>query len=132
MRIRTNEPSDGNFPDVHVGEILSQPDYLRFVPEFDRLAGQHRKSRVLSDPTGFHCRKAAAMWEEIKFDVKHNAGVEPFAMVGDVRWQCVMLQPIHENKIAMLRSHRRRRGAEVAGGTLEKYGQPDQERTPPV
>jgi hypothetical protein len=30
------------------------------------------------------------MWEEIKFDVKHPAGIERFAMVGDMQWQHVL------------------------------------------
>ena len=30
------------------------------------------------------------MWEEIKFDVKHLADIERFAMVGDMQWQHVM------------------------------------------
>ena len=90
MPIRINELTDGNFLTVHVSGILSQADYERFVPEFERLAGQHRKLRGLFDMTDFHGWEAAAIWEEIKFDAKHLAGIERFAMVGDMNWQMVM------------------------------------------
>jgi SpoIIAA-like len=90
MPIQTNEDSGGNFLAVHVSGILSQTDYEQFVPEFERLAGQRRKLRVLFDMTDFHGWEAAAIWEEIKFDAKHLAGIERFAMVGDMQWQHVM------------------------------------------
>ena len=90
MPIQLNEPRSGNFLAVHVSGILSQADYQQFVPEFERLAGQHRKLRVLFDMTGFHGWEAAAIWEEIKFDAKHLADIERCAMVGDKQWQHVM------------------------------------------
>jgi len=90
MPIHINEPSGGKSIDVHVSGTLSQTDYENFVPEFERLVRQHRKLRLLFDMTGFHGWEAAALWEEIKFDSKHLAGIERFAMVGDMRWQRVM------------------------------------------
>ena len=90
MPIHINEDNGGNFLDVHISGILSQADYQQFVPEFDRLAGQHRKLRLLFDMTGFHGLEAAAIWEEIKFDAKHLTDIEQCAMVGDKQWQHVM------------------------------------------
>jgi hypothetical protein len=83
MPIQINEDNGGNFFTVQVSGILSQADYEQFVPEFERLAGQRRKLRVLFDMTDIHGWEAAAIWEEIKFDAKHLAGIERFAMVGD-------------------------------------------------
>jgi hypothetical protein len=91
MPIHINEPGAGNFLDVHVSGILSQADYKQFVPEFERLVRQHGKLHVLFDMTGFHGLEAAAVWEEIKFDAKHLAGIERLAMVGDKQWQHVMV-----------------------------------------
>ena len=90
MPIQINENGDENLLAVHVSGILSQADYTQFVPEFERLVRQHGKLRVLFDMTGFHGWEAAAMWEEIKFDVKHLADIDRFAMVGDMQWQHVM------------------------------------------
>jgi hypothetical protein len=43
--------------------------------------------RVLFHMTGFHGWDAGALWEDIKFDVKHFADIERLAMVGDKKWQ---------------------------------------------
>jgi len=91
MPIQINEDGGGTFLAVQVSGILSQADYEQFVPEFERLAGQRRKLRVLFDMTDFHGWEAAAIWEEIKFDAKHLAGIERFAMVGDKQWQHIMV-----------------------------------------
>lgn len=91
MPIQINEGGSGNFLAVHVSGILAQADYERFVPEFERLVREHGKLRVLFDMTGFHGWEAAAIWEEIKFDAKHLAGIERLAMVGDKQWQHVMV-----------------------------------------
>ena len=87
MPIHINEPGDGHFLTVHVSGILSQADYVQFVPEFERLAGQHRKLRVLFDMSGFHGWETGALWEDIKFDLKHFADLERLAMVGEKKWQ---------------------------------------------
>ena len=102
MPIHINEPDSGNFLDVHVSGILSKADYEQFVPEFERLVREHGKLRVRFDLTGFHGWEAAAMWEEIKFDVKHLAGIKRLAMVGDLQWQHVMAifcQPFTKAKV---------------------------------
>ena len=90
MPIHINEHDGGHFPTVHVSGILSQADYERFVPQFEQFFQQPRRLRVLFDMTGFHGWEAAAIWEEIKFDAKHLAGIERLAMVGDMNWQHVM------------------------------------------
>lgn len=90
MPIQTNEDDGGNVLAVHVSGILTQADYRRFVPEFERLVRQRGKLRVLFDMTGFHGWEAAAIWEEIKFDAKHLADIERCAMVGDKQWQHIM------------------------------------------
>jgi hypothetical protein len=37
--------------------------------------------------TGFHGWEGGALWEDIKFDLKHFADIERLAMVGDKKWQ---------------------------------------------
>ena len=73
--------------EVRISGKLTHKDYRRFVPEFERLARQHGKIRVLFEMEDFHGWKAAALWEDIKFDLKHFADIERLAMVGDRRWQ---------------------------------------------
>ncbi len=90
MPIETSENDDDKFFTVHVSGNLTRADYERFVPEFERLVRQHGKLRLLFDTTDFHGLEAAAIWEEIKFDVKHFADIERCAMVGAKQWQHVM------------------------------------------
>jgi hypothetical protein len=90
MPIHINEHDGRNFLTVHVSGILSQADYERFVPKFEQFVQQHGKLRVLFDLTDFHGWEAAAIWEELKFDVKHLADIERLAVVGDMNWQMVM------------------------------------------
>jgi len=37
--------------------------------------------------TGFHGWEAGALWDDIKFDVKHFADIERLAMIGEKKWQ---------------------------------------------
>lgn len=87
MAIQLNEEDDGKVVVVHVSGKLMASDYTHFVPEFDRLVELHGKLRVLFDMTGFHGWEAGALWEDIKFDVKHFADIERLAMVGETKWQ---------------------------------------------
>jgi hypothetical protein len=36
---------------------------------------------------GFHGWTTGALWEDIKFDVKHFSDIERVAMVGEKKWQ---------------------------------------------
>ena len=56
------------------------------VPEFGRLVKQHAKINVLFEMVDFRGWKAAALWDDIKFDLKHFAGIERLAMVGEKQW----------------------------------------------
>ena len=87
MPIQLNEENGGKILVVHVSGKLAKADYGHFVPEFERLVRQHGKLRVLFDMTGFHGWEAGALWEDIKFDIKHFADIERLAMVGEKKWQ---------------------------------------------
>ena len=87
MPIHIHEEKGGDILVVHVTGKLAKTDYEHFVPEFERLIRQHGKLRVLFDMTGFHGWEAAALWEDIKFDIHHFADIEQLAMVGDKKWQ---------------------------------------------
>ena len=88
MPIQLNEENGGKIVDVRVTGKLDKADYESFVPAFERLARQHGKLRVLFDITGFHgWMSGGAIWDEIKFDIKHLADIERIAAVGDKKWQ---------------------------------------------
>ena len=72
---------------AHVSGKLVKSDYQHFVPEFERLVRLHGAVRGLFDMSGFHGWEVGALWEDIKFDVKHFADIERLAMVGENKWQ---------------------------------------------
>ena len=87
MPIQLNEENGGKVLIVHVSGKLTKADYEHFVPEVERLIGQHGKLRVLFDMTGLQGWDAGAAWEDIKFGIKHFADIDRLAMVGDKKWQ---------------------------------------------
>ena len=62
---------------------MTDADYERFVPEFDRLAKQHGKIRVLFEMSQFHGWEAKAAWDDFKFAVKHYRDIERLVVVGE-------------------------------------------------
>jgi SpoIIAA-like len=60
------------------------------VPELERLIRQHGKIRVLVQMHEFHGWTMGALWEDIKFDLKHFAHIERLALVGDSKWEAGM------------------------------------------
>lgn len=93
MGIQLNEEDGGKTLVVHVSGKLVKADYGNFVLEFERLLKQHGKLRVLFDISGLRGWDGGALWEDIKFDVKHFADIERLAMVGEKNgstpWRCL-------------------------------------------
>src|SRR2546425_8169602 len=87
MAIQINETDEGRTIEVRVSGTLAHEDYRHFVPEFERLAKQHGKLRVLFEMADFHGWDTAALWDDVKFDVKHFSDNETLAMGGDKRWE---------------------------------------------
>jgi len=87
MSVNLVEKSDGKVLEVHVSGRLTGEDYKHFVPRFEQLLHQHGKLRLLFEMTDFHGWDAQALWNDIKFDVKHFSDIERVAMVGEKTWQ---------------------------------------------
>jgi hypothetical protein len=87
MPIQLNEENGGKVLAIHVSGKLKKADYDDLAPELERLVAEHGKVRLLLDMTDFHGWEAGALWDEIKFDIKHFADIERIAMVGDKKWE---------------------------------------------
>ena len=87
MSIQVKKENGGTILVIHVNGKLAKADYELFVPEFERLLRQHGKPSVLFDMSGFQGWEAGALWEDLKFDMKHFADIERLAMVGDKKWE---------------------------------------------
>ncbi len=87
MSIELNEENGGKVLVVHVSGKLVKADYELFLPEVERLVKQYGKLSMLFDMTGFNGWDAGAMWEDLKFGIKHFTDIERLAMVGEKKWQ---------------------------------------------
>jgi ubiquinone/menaquinone biosynthesis C-methylase UbiE len=113
MAILLTEKNGGKILEARVSGKLTHGDYQRFVPEFGRLVKQHGKLNVLFEMVGFRGWKAAALWDDIKFDLKHFAGIERLAMVGEKKWQRGMSAFCHPFTTARIRYFDRRAADEA-------------------
>jgi hypothetical protein len=57
------------------------------VPAVNRAVEQHGKIRMLVQMHDFHGWTMEALWQDIKFDLKHFRHIERIAFVGDRKWE---------------------------------------------
>ncbi len=87
MAIEIGTPPDGKVLEVHVSGKLTLADYKNSVPQIEQLIKQQGKVSMLFEMTDFHGWEVGAIWEDIKFDLKHFAHIDRLAMIGEKRWQ---------------------------------------------
>jgi hypothetical protein len=71
------------------GKLLHQ-DYEQFVPMLEALIAEHGTVRCLVEITHMNGVELRALWDEIKFDVRHSRQIERCAVIGDRKWQAWM------------------------------------------
>ena len=76
-----------NILSVKASGKLTKENYEEFGPKVEALIHQHGKIRVLMELEDFHGWSAGALWEDIKFDVKHFRDIERLALVGEKQWE---------------------------------------------
>jgi hypothetical protein len=81
------EEAGGKILEIKISGKLSKEDYQRFVPQVEKLIKDHGKIRMLLEMHDFHGWEMGALWEDIKFDVKHFGDIERLALVGDSKWE---------------------------------------------
>ena len=87
MAVELLEDHDGKVLTVRTSGKLAAEDYHQFVPRIERSINKHGQVRVLFDMREFHGWTLPALWEDIKFDLKHFKDIERLAMVGDRTWE---------------------------------------------
>jgi hypothetical protein len=90
MPVELREEDGGKILVVILSGKLARDDYRHFVPEVERLIGQHGKLRLLVRMHDFHGWTVGGLWEDIKFDWKHFSDIERLALVGDRKWEANM------------------------------------------
>jgi len=76
--------------EVHLTGKLSRDDFLEFVPVADRLVSEWGRFGILAVMRNFDGCEPGAIWEDLKWDLKHYHDVERVALVGERKWQAGM------------------------------------------
>jgi len=79
--------SVGRVLEVRATGKLTKDSYQEFVPIVDEQIKEYGKLRILFIMVDFHGWTAGAMWEDLKFDLKHWKDIERLAIVGDKKWE---------------------------------------------
>ena len=66
---------------------LTKEFYEEFVPAVEAEIAKAGKVRILFSMHDFHGWTAGALWEDVKFDVKHWKDIERLAIVGESKWE---------------------------------------------
>lgn len=90
MAVELFEEDGGKILIISVNGKLTREDYKSFVPKVEELILKFGKIRVVFEMRDFHGWDAGALWEDIKFDVRHFSDIESSAMVGDKKWEKTM------------------------------------------
>jgi hypothetical protein len=86
MSVKLMQENNGRTLIVQPEGKLTRDDYDLFVPETERQILQHGKIDVLFDLERFDGWEAGALWEDIKFDLKHFSDVNRLAILGHKKW----------------------------------------------
>ncbi len=87
MPIQLQHHTDQNYVEIKLSGKLVKEDYHDFIPIIETMIQQHGPLHVLVELHDFHGWSAGALWEDLKFDVKHCQDIQFLAMVGDSKWQ---------------------------------------------
>ena len=87
MTVLLTEPREGKVFEVCVSGRLDRAAYKRFAPMAEHKIDEYGKIRILFEMHHFDGWTPAALWEDIKFDIKHFNHIERVAVVGDRKWQ---------------------------------------------
>lgn len=90
MSLELSTSLEDEILEIEVTGRLEKGDYERFVPLVEEHITAHGKIRILCIMRDFHGWDAGAMWEDLKFDLKHFSDIERLALVGDKKWQAGM------------------------------------------
>ena len=77
------EKSSGKVLGLRVNGKLVHEDYQKFVPMLEEMIQKHGSIRCYFEMAEFHGITPHALWDELKFDIKHCRDVERCAVVGE-------------------------------------------------
>ena len=87
MAIEFQEEVGGKLLIISVTGMLTGEYYKSFVPKVEELIQKFGKIRIVFEMRDFRGWDAGALWEDIKFNIRHFSGIESLALVGDKKWE---------------------------------------------
>jgi hypothetical protein len=87
MSFDITEHAEGKLIEIQITGKLSKEAYDAFLPMTEAKIKEFGKVRMLVVLHDFHGWDAGALWEDIKFDMKHHAHIERLAIVGETKWE---------------------------------------------
>lgn len=122
MAVNLNPIDDGRTLELLVLGKLSSEDYRKLNPEIERRIEQHGKIRLVVDMTRLSGVGVGAMWEDVKFDVRHRDDIERIAVIGDrawMEWMTEAFRPFTRAEVRYEPPEHRDRARAWAAGTAE-------------
>lgn len=80
-------PNENDVLTVSVSERLTKDDYQAFLPKLEKLFQQNRKLRFFIELQDFYGFEIGALWQDLKFDLKHKNQYGKAAIVGETKWE---------------------------------------------
>jgi len=87
MAVEIQETDEAKVLVVKATGKLIKEDYEALVPKVEQLIQRFGKVRILFEMKNFHGWEAGAIWQDIKFDIKHFKDIERLVLVGDKKWE---------------------------------------------
>ncbi len=81
--IEVLDRSQGRVIGLRLNGKLVHADYQRLIPMLEELIEKHGSFRCYCEMADFHGITPHALWDEMKFDVKHCKDIQRCAIVGD-------------------------------------------------
>lgn len=102
MSINLSEELNGKVVVIKAAGKITKKDYGQFVAKVEQHIKTFNRIRVVFEMEDFHGWEPAALWQHLKFDIKHFRHIERLAMVGEKRWEkgmSVFCKPFTSAKI---------------------------------
>ena len=85
--IEVPETALDNIVELEIADKLTTEDYALIIGEIEGRIEKFNKIRLLIRLYDFKGWTAGAMWEDIKFDLRHFNDVERIGVVGENNWE---------------------------------------------
>lgn len=80
----------GNLLKLRVSGQLTKQDYDRLIPVIETHLNQHGKLKLYCEVENLEMPTLTAIWQDLKFDVKHYRDFTHIAVIGEPEWLAAM------------------------------------------